>query len=624
MQRIAGFARIPATGAPAPGATVTVYNTGTLQIPTIYADNIGTPKANPFVADSIGYFFFYANPNNIGNPFTGFDILFSGGGIPAGSEYTLADVPAGLGDGVIFSGDELGLSASAGNRTMGRLAYAFPMGEFSASRYGLLIDQGTAYSGISGWHSILDFPLTVSTAADLPLGVAAPGLFRLVSDSNRGLWIADYETGTSNFAWRPALAYAFPSTTIGLLPSPSLAGRLRRLTDDVRGLWMDAGTGWAGLSGEVANVVEFGAKRDGITDDAPAIQAAIDALQLRQVSIIGGTVVVPPGSYVIGTALKLRDGVTLRGMGGVVIGGIAAGWTADSMIRTYRRDDNDPTAEDHIGIENLTLSTPNGIALSAIDLTGATNSFVRNVRLIDPGVHYATALRLADHNPTSSSNKRCQNNILSNIYAKDFLRFLKTAQGITERGDRNLILNFEAENVRYGVDLTDIAAGTARLVLILGRLGGDSNVASQAIVRGATPLAGQVTLIQVDSSGFLVTTDWAGETFLNSNLAVGASGTSATAPVSQGDTLSQNFVGSVYLRLTSGTQLLAGPNVYTYTLPGILPGAAFLAAPVSGVPSTPITIQCALVDTILTVTVVAASSVVLSSDFTFRVVQIAP
>lgn len=44
-----------------PGCTVTVYNTGTITLSSIFSDSIGTPKANPFTASLVdGYWFFYA------------------------------------------------------------------------------------------------------------------------------------------------------------------------------------------------------------------------------------------------------------------------------------------------------------------------------------------------------------------------------------------------------------------------------------------------------------------------------------------------------------------------------------------------------------------------------------
>lgn len=66
-----------------PSCTVTVYATGTQNLSTIFADNAGTAKANPFAADSNGYFFFYADDGR-------YDVRLSGGGIPA--PFTLGDI----------------------------------------------------------------------------------------------------------------------------------------------------------------------------------------------------------------------------------------------------------------------------------------------------------------------------------------------------------------------------------------------------------------------------------------------------------------------------------------------------------------------------------------------------
>lgn len=79
----------------APGATVTIYEAGTLIGATIYADNLSppTPLGNPFIADSTGFWFFYA-------PAGRYDVRFSGAGV---LPYTLGDITLGGGSDVLAS-----------------------------------------------------------------------------------------------------------------------------------------------------------------------------------------------------------------------------------------------------------------------------------------------------------------------------------------------------------------------------------------------------------------------------------------------------------------------------------------------------------------------------------------
>lgn len=57
-----------------PGATVSVFNAGTATPSTIFSDEGGTPKANPFTSDTDGHWFFWADQGR-------YDVQFSGAGI---------------------------------------------------------------------------------------------------------------------------------------------------------------------------------------------------------------------------------------------------------------------------------------------------------------------------------------------------------------------------------------------------------------------------------------------------------------------------------------------------------------------------------------------------------------
>jgi hypothetical protein len=76
-----------------PQAQVAVYLAGTTTLASIFADNLATPtpKANPFTAQTNGYFFFYAANGR-------YDVTFSGGGLAAPltfGDILLADPAAG-------------------------------------------------------------------------------------------------------------------------------------------------------------------------------------------------------------------------------------------------------------------------------------------------------------------------------------------------------------------------------------------------------------------------------------------------------------------------------------------------------------------------------------------------
>lgn len=91
-----------------------------------------------------------------------------------------------------------------------------------------------------------------------------------------------------------SIAQLTESTYAGL-PAPGAAGSLRKVTDSVRGIWMDTGVQWAQIGWGAANILDFGAVGDG-SDDTAAIQAALDT---------GADVVIPFGSFTLAGSAPL-------------------------------------------------------------------------------------------------------------------------------------------------------------------------------------------------------------------------------------------------------------------------------------------------------------------------------
>lgn len=83
-----------------PNSTVTVFDSGTSTVSTIYSNSSGTPKSNPFTADSSGYWFFYGIPGKR------YDVRFSGTGIS--SPFTLGDFKAPISSYILVNVDDFG------------------------------------------------------------------------------------------------------------------------------------------------------------------------------------------------------------------------------------------------------------------------------------------------------------------------------------------------------------------------------------------------------------------------------------------------------------------------------------------------------------------------------------
>jgi Pectate lyase superfamily protein len=119
------------------------------------------------------------------------------------------------------------------------------------------------------------------------------------------------------------------------------------------------------------NVRDFGAMGDGYTDDAAAIQSAIN----QAVGAGGGVVFFPPGTFLIGSGLKITgSNIALQGSGKTattIFGGIPVDWSISALTTTMKSN---------IEIRDLTMDTNNAGRASAVQ-AGYVNGFaVRRCR----------------------------------------------------------------------------------------------------------------------------------------------------------------------------------------------------------------------------------------------------
>lgn len=149
MQRFFGYTRILPTSEPAPGATITVYDAGTLNLATIFDDNLPTPtpKANPFTSDSgtnAGFFYFYAANGR-------YDVRTSSSDITA---YTWGDVQLFDGESVDLSWKNVKAYGAVGDGVTNDLA-AFQAAAAACCPGGTVyippLTNGKFYNLGSGW-----------------------------------------------------------------------------------------------------------------------------------------------------------------------------------------------------------------------------------------------------------------------------------------------------------------------------------------------------------------------------------------------------------------------------------------------------------------------------------------
>lgn len=110
------------------------------------------------------------------------------------------------------------------------------------------------------------------------------------------------------------------------------------------------------LQSRLFNVVNYGAKGDGVTDDTAAIRAAITAAHTNG----GGIVFFPAAFYLVSQPLSVTNGVELRGIYGLLNSAVNVGSTL--VINTGANNTNAPpfiTLGDYCGIRGINVQYAN-------------------------------------------------------------------------------------------------------------------------------------------------------------------------------------------------------------------------------------------------------------------------
>ena len=213
-------------------------------------------------------------------------------------------------------------------------------------------------------------PITSTFSSGLDINdVALPSPDSIDLETEDGRAILAWNAGQSNLELieltteTGLVSSAITSMAFGSLPSVGTTGRLRYVTNGIRGLYADPGTGaWFKVAPYSVNVKEFGAIGDGVNDDTAEIQAAIDACDTNG----GGIVFFPTGTYLISSTISIPIEITLRGEGriGTLIN------TASSIVM-FEFDESLTLAS--LAFEDLTFSGHRTNTTANIHISGASN-----------------------------------------------------------------------------------------------------------------------------------------------------------------------------------------------------------------------------------------------------------
>lgn len=135
-------------------------------------------------------------------------------------------------------------------------------------------------------------------------------------------------------------------------------------------------------TGRTQNVLDYGAIGDGVTDDAAAIQRAVDAA-----AVTGGTVTFPAGTFLVDSPIQLKSGVSLAGEPGQTVLTVRAQLSQTFILEGINLS--------NVSISGLTLRAEHHTAnVSGLFMVGAQDC--RAKRLSLEGLWYGMKLGSGD------------------------------------------------------------------------------------------------------------------------------------------------------------------------------------------------------------------------------------
>lgn len=123
---------------------------------------------------------------------------------------------------------------------------------------------------------------------------------------NDYLLVSHNDDGTQRIESIPNRGVGLPQLDVKNNPDQDIS-ELVLTNDNNRLYWRDAGSLVRAKSRLRINVIDYGAKGDGLTDDTAAVQAAIDAAEN------GGVIEFPRGTYMVSGLKVRRHGISLAG-----------------------------------------------------------------------------------------------------------------------------------------------------------------------------------------------------------------------------------------------------------------------------------------------------------------------